>query len=88
MEAKKTNLFQINETFQITQTASNGDKLGFVAITVGSQYQQENITPDYFWLHMRSFWGRTSNLLAWKIHPPTSPYYQRNASIARSSGSY
>ena len=75
------------KTFQILYQSSYDNKQWFVAIPVGDQYQQVNVTHDPNQMHKRSFWYRISNLLAWKSIFPTSSSSTRDASISRSSSS-
>ena len=37
------------------------DKLQFIVIPIGSQYQQVNVTPESILFRMSSFWDRMSN---------------------------
>ena len=64
-----------------------GEKLRFIALPIGAQYQQVNVTPDSVWSSTHSFQDRTINLLAWKIIFPTPPSSPRDDSIVRSSRS-
>ena len=56
------------------------DKQLFIDIPLGSQDQQVNMTPDSVQSRMRSFWGRISNSIAWKIFSPASLYSPGDAS--------
>ena len=37
------------------------DKLQFIVITIGAQYQQVNVDPVYILFYMSSFWDQMSN---------------------------
>ena len=64
-----------------------GEKLLFVAIPIGPQAQQVNVTPDSVRLRMRSFRDRTSNFLAWKLIFPNPFSLPWDALVASLSGS-
>ena len=63
------------------------EKLWFIDILIGAQYQQVNMTPDSVWSCMRLFQDCTSNLLSWKKILSISPSSPRDASITSSGGS-
>ena len=63
------------------------DKQLFIAIPIGEQAQQINVTPDYVWFYACYFTDWKSNFLAQKTILPTSHSSPRYASIDKSSGS-
>ena len=76
-----TTLFQ-----NFTQEYIYDGKLLLIAIPIGAQVQQGNMTPVSVRPCTCSFQDRAINLLAWEIISPTSPSFPSDASIARSSG--